>query len=161
MAGGTAGRRRLLRAYLRAVVLVEPLQQALARRYGVSLGDLRAIRVLGDLGEIPVSRLGAALGMHRSTTTDLVDRLEAAGLVVRRRDGSDRRVTTIQVTAKGQAALTDTSLFRDSLVARRLARLDREEQAQLVHLLERLVGEPLAGEPRPDSTPSSRPAGTP
>jgi DNA-binding MarR family transcriptional regulator len=149
---GTVAWRRLLRAYLRAVALAEPLQQELARRYGVSLADMRAIRVLGDSGEMPTSRLGAALSMHRSTTTSLVDRLEAAGLVVRQRSGPDRRVTTVQITPKGREALTDISLIRDSLVARRLAELDPYEQVQLARLLERVVDGP-----GPENSPSVGP----
>jgi len=84
--------RRTLRAFLRAVTLLEPLRSELAATHGISLGDLYAVRVLARLGEVPVSRYGAELGLPRSTITNLVDRLERAGLVARVASPSDRRV---------------------------------------------------------------------
>lgn len=131
--------RRVLAAYLRAVVLSEPLQRELARRHGVSLSDLFAVRALRSVGECPVSRFGQALGLPRSTTTDLVDRLEAAGLVTRHADETDRRVTNIRLTARASEALGDTELFRESEIARRLRRLDEHRRGVLAEMLETLV----------------------
>ncbi len=130
------GTRRVLSAYLRAVALSEPLQRELARRHGVSLEDLFAVKTLRSLDGCPVSRLGAAMGLARSTTTDLVDRLETAGLVSRHPDATDRRVTIVRITPRAHEVLGDTELFRDSEIARRLGALDPAEQDALAALLE-------------------------
>jgi DNA-binding MarR family transcriptional regulator len=133
----------VLRAYVRAVALAEPLQCELAARYGLSLGDLHAVRVLGRIGEVPVSRFGAELGVPRSTVTNLVDRLERAALVERTASPTDRRVTLVRLSAAGRTVLEDTGLVLDSELARRLCGLDRESQVALAELLERLVAPPV------------------
>lgn len=139
--------RRVLRAYVRAVALAEPLQRELAARHGISLGDLHAVHVLARLGEIPISRYGAEVGVPRSTITNLVDRLERAGLVERLPGPTDRRVTLVRLAPAGRKAVEETGLLRQSQVAARLFALDPAAQATLAELLERVVAgpsEPLA-----------------
>jgi DNA-binding MarR family transcriptional regulator len=153
--------RRVLRAYLQAVAAAEPLQRELARTYGVALGDLHALRRLRDLGDVPISRLGAALALRPSSATNLVDRLEAAGLVERGADPADRRVTTLHLTERAHEALGDRALFESSGLVRRVERLTPGERLQLATLLERLL-EPEREPARratPDETqaPSSDP----
>jgi DNA-binding MarR family transcriptional regulator len=134
--------RRVLRAYLRAVTLAEPLQRDLAARHGISLGDLHAVGVLARQGEIPISGLGAELDVPRSTITNLVDRLERAGLVNRRPSITDRRVTLVGLTQAGRVAVENARLFRGSRVAARLLALEPEAQTLLAELLERVVEGP-------------------
>lgn len=131
--------RRTLRAFLRVVALVEPLQRQLAADYGISLGDLHAVRVLSHLGESPVSRYGAELGLARSTITNLVDRLERAGLVARLDYPTDRRVTLVRLTATGMQAAEAVAMFAQSDVAQRVLALDDADQTALAGLLEQLL----------------------
>ena len=131
--------RRTLRAFLRAVTLLEPLQRELAATVGVSLGDLYAVRVLARLGEVPVSRYGAERGLPRSTITNLVDRLERAGLVARVASPSDRRVTLVRLTEAGRDAVEARTRISDSDVARGILALDAADQTTLAELLERIV----------------------
>ena len=130
--------RRMFAAFLRAASLVEPLQREVAARYGVSLADLHALRVLEILGAVPVSRLGAELGLARSSATNLVDRLERAGLVDRSTSHEDRRVTLVRPSSAGFTALESFGMVRESEFARRLLSLDAAEQATLADLLERI-----------------------
>ncbi len=159
----SASQRRTLRTFLLAVALAEPLQQELAASQGISLGDLHAVRVLSRLGEAPVSRYGAELGLPRSTITNLVDRLERAGLVERVASPTDRRVTMVRLTETGLEATEARARLADSDVARRLFSLDESDQALLVELLERV----LANRPEPevaaqtDTSEDSDPAGSP
>lgn len=145
MAGGWSSEtRRVLRAYLHMLAVVEPFQQKLARRHGVTLADMHALRTLRDLGEVPTSRFGAALGLRPSTTTCLVDRLESAALIVRRPSAVDRRVTTLALTDRGRGALGDRALFRDSELVQRIEQLDSAERLELAALMERMLEAPLA-----------------
>ena len=139
MAEWSPDTRRALRAYLDASALAEPLQRELARRYGVALGDLRALRFLRDWGTVPIGRLGAALHLRPSSATDLADRLEVAGLVERSADPSDRRVTLLRLTERATDALSDRALANDSGLVARIERLAPGERLQLASLLERLL----------------------
>ena len=130
---------RVLRAYMRAVALAEPLQRELARRHRIAVADLFALRRLRELGESPTTRFGDRCGLSPSATTDLVDRLEGAGLVSRHPHPTDRRVTLVRVTAAGDQALGDTALFRESSVMDRIRRLSRSDRERLAALLEQVT----------------------
>jgi DNA-binding MarR family transcriptional regulator len=134
--------RRVLRAYLRAVALAEPLQRQLAARHGISLGDLHAVRVLARQGDVPISGFGAEIGVPRSTVTNLVDRLERAGLVERRPSATDGRVTLVALTRAGREAVLDTQLIRRSRVAAQLLALEPGAQVLLAELLEQVISGP-------------------
>lgn len=148
---------RALIAYIRAVILAEPLQLAILEKYGVRLTGLRALRVLRDLGTVPISRFAEALAIPRSTATGVVDRLVERGVIERVYDAVDRRMIHIRVTPRGLAALEDRALIDESLVGDRIRALAPEEQRLLADLLERVVGD---GDPTtPGRASESTPAG--
>jgi DNA-binding MarR family transcriptional regulator len=131
--------RRMFAAFLRAAALVEPLQREIAARHGIALADLHALRVLELGGPMPVSRLGAELGLARSSATNLVDRLERAGLVDRATSPDDRRVTLVCPSQIGLDALESFAMVRESDITRRLLTLDEAERSTLADLLERVA----------------------
>jgi DNA-binding MarR family transcriptional regulator len=148
---------RALIAYVRAVILAEPLQLALMEKYGVRLAGLRAVRVLRDLGTVPISRFAEELDIPRSTATGVVDRLAERGLIERTFDTVDRRMINIAVTPRGLAALADRELVDRSVVGKRIRALAPTEQCLLADLLEHLVGDggrttAPAAEPEPAHT---------
>jgi DNA-binding MarR family transcriptional regulator len=66
--------------------------QAVADRLGLHPTDLQCLNVLTlEDGPVPTSRVAALTGLTIGSATRLVDRLERAGYVVRRRDERDRR----------------------------------------------------------------------
>lgn len=153
----TAPQRRALLAFVRAVALVEPLQRELAVSHGISLGDLFAVRTLARLGEVPVSRYGAELGVARSTITNLVDRLERAGLVSRAASPIDRRVTLVRLTPAGLDTTEAGARFGESDLVRRLLSLSDSDQAALAELLERLVAPEPGGATDPNASGQPQP----
>jgi DNA-binding MarR family transcriptional regulator len=132
---------RALRAYLRAVAFAEPLQAAVREKYGVRLAGLRALRILRDLGRVPISRFAEALSIPRSTATGVVDRLEERGLVERAFDPVDRRMINIRITARGLAALEDRALIERSTIGERIRALAPGQQQLLAALLEAIIGD--------------------
>ena len=143
---------RALRAYLRAVAFAEPLQLAAQEKYGVRLAGLRALRILRDLGTVPISRFAEALGIPRSTATGVVDRLEERGLVERAFDPTDRRMINIRITTRGLAALEDRALMERSTLSTRIRTLAPEQQRQLTALLEQIIGDgTFASAPAPET----------
>ncbi len=156
----TAPQRRALLAFVRAVALVEPLQRELAASHGISLGDLFAVRTLARLGEVPVSRYGSELGLARSTITNLVDRLERAGLVARVASPCDRRVTLVRLTPAGRDTTEAGARLGESDLVRRLLALSGSDQAALAELLERLVAPEPGGatDPIASTEPEPEPA---
>jgi DNA-binding MarR family transcriptional regulator len=70
---------------------------------GLSLSKLGVLKMLVDEGEpIPLSRLAGKLACVKSNVTQLVDRLETEGLVVRVDDPADRRSVLAAITDAGR-----------------------------------------------------------
>lgn len=148
----TTDARRALLAWLRLVRVAEPVQLALLQRYGVTFSELHALRILRDLGQVPISRYAEALGISRSTATGLLDRFEQRGLAAREASLTDRRVILIAISVHGREALEQLTVFEESEAGQRVARLTVAQQHQLVAIAEALTGEPV---PDPaDATPT-------
>ena len=88
---------------------------------------LLAVRGSTTDGGPPIGELSEALLLKHHSTVGLVDRVESAGLVRRRRDLADKRVVRVKLTAKGDRLLE------------RLAEAHLEELEQLAPVLRSLV----------------------
>jgi MarR family transcriptional regulator, organic hydroperoxide resistance regulator len=75
--------------------------EAIATEFDLTLSQLDAMKNLGE----PCSQRELATRLHfdASNVTDIVDRLEARGLVERTVDPSDRRVRRLVLTTQGAA----------------------------------------------------------
>jgi DNA-binding MarR family transcriptional regulator len=72
---------------------------------GLSLAKVGVLRILAQAaGPLPLSELAKHSHCVRSNMTQLVDRLEADGLVRRVSDGRDRRIRRVALTAAGRRA---------------------------------------------------------
>ena len=67
------------------------LQQAIADRLELSLAELRAVTALMRTGSATAGELADAADLTTGAATRMIDRLEAAGWVVRHPDADDRR----------------------------------------------------------------------
>jgi DNA-binding MarR family transcriptional regulator len=93
----------VLLALARAVIGLST--RAADRLGGVSVVQLRALTVLRDLGTATLGDLAGGMDVTVSTTSRLVDRLVAAGLVVREPSPRSRRELALRIAADGQATL--------------------------------------------------------
>ena len=75
--------------------------------------------------------------MHRTSVTNIVDKLEADGLVRRVPHEADRRTTLAEITAEGRDVAGRATLLLNA-DAFGLAALDDGEQEQLTELLRTL-----------------------
>lgn len=69
---------------------------------GLTFPQYLAILELLDGAPLTVGSLGGRLDMDTGTITPLVKRLEAAGLVTRRRDPNDERRVMVDLTSRGR-----------------------------------------------------------
>ena len=56
-------------------------------------------------GSLPLGKMGERLQVHPTSVTSIVDRLEAAGHVVRRRHPQDGRAVLAEITESGRAVV--------------------------------------------------------
>lgn len=98
---------------------------------GVSAPKLSALSVLTFGGAQSLTSLARAEQVTSATMSKLVSDLEADGLVAKRVDKEDRRGLRIEVTAKGRTLMEEGRKRRLALLNTRIAKLTREERAQL------------------------------
>lgn len=125
------------------------------RMYGAApvvldIGQQDALEVIMALGEARMGDVAAALRVDPSTATRAVARLEAAGLVERRRGDRDARAVVVAPTAAGTQAYEAIRRAAREALTELFARFDPSEQRLLAGLLDRLVDglDDVAGLPR-------------
>lgn len=133
-------------AYLSLVRTAGQLTDELAavlKPYGLSEVQYNVLRILRGSHPEPMATLEIAERMIERAPgiTRMLDRLEAAGWVTRRRCHDDRRRVLCGITAAGLAQLAKADgpvLDTEERLAKRLGRAD---QARLIELLEALQEE--------------------
>ncbi|MBE9030510.1 MarR family transcriptional regulator [filamentous cyanobacterium LEGE 11480] len=72
---------------------------AAAAELGIHLSDLRCVNALEN-GPLTAGAIGERLGLTSGSVTALINRLEAAGFVVKRRSKADGRQVQVQLKPK-------------------------------------------------------------
>src|SRR5689334_25247780 len=79
----------------------------LLRPHGLTFARYEALVLLtfSRAGSLPLGKMGERLQVHPTSVTSIVDRLEAAGHVVRRRHPQDGRAVLAEITDSGRAVV--------------------------------------------------------
>lgn len=136
-------------------VLVERIGHLLAKLHHRASG--RSIAVLHEAGlglsgmhyaamivleaSAPISQqaLGEVLKKDRTSVVAIVDELEAAGLVERRRNPADRRAYALELTTEGHRWIERASPLIVAMEDEMLTGLDADERRVLIGLLQRVL----------------------
>ena len=98
----------------------------------VSLVHLNVLMVLSTTGPMSMSRLAEALDISVASVTGVVDRMEARGLVERRRDTDDRRVIMVTAAEGGNRIFAEIDERRRQSLGVLLSALSRDELVGLL-----------------------------
>jgi DNA-binding MarR family transcriptional regulator len=124
-------RRRLIDEIVAGFAVIAGHQRcAVARRLhrqGISMAHLQTLWILQEHGPQPMTHLADLLGVAVPNATGIIDRMEQRGLVVRLRDGADRRVVTVQQTRDGARAVEEIDGWRSQMLEGLLVRLDTDQ----------------------------------
>lgn len=126
---------RALRRILRAADIGG---RQLASATGLTPSQLLVLREIERRGESTPGAVASALQFGQATITNILDRLEASGLVSRQRSEKDRRQVRLLTTAKGQEILDAAPDLLQQQFSERFAALASWEQAMILASLERL-----------------------
>src|SRR5258708_39612583 len=106
---------------------------------GLSLPKLAALNRFSEAGgSLPLGQLAERLSCVKSNVTQLVDRLEADGLVNRTADPTDRRSRIAVLTDAGRAAYEQGIQIQQQTERDLFGALSPHESAQLHQLLAKL-----------------------
>ena len=81
--------------------------EGLAKKLKLSRTDMRCLDLIGRLGPITAGRLAEEAGLTTGAVTFILDRLEHAGMVTRRRDSEDRRRVWVEIVPEAKQRLDD------------------------------------------------------
>jgi DNA-binding MarR family transcriptional regulator len=130
--------------------LSAPLLEHLARRmraamesklddFGLRARHLMALTLLRDLGESSQANLSEALRLDRTNLVGLLNELEDAKLIERRRSPQDRRRHTVALTTTGTRRLEKVEKVLAGAEEEVLSGLDFEQRVTLHALLQQAM----------------------
>jgi len=105
--------------------------------FGMRPRHLVALTLLRDHGGAQQQGLAIALQIDRTNLVGLLNELEKAGYVERRRSPEDRRRHIVELTPAGEQALRDVEASLAAAEDEVLAALDADEREALYRLLQR------------------------
>ena len=105
---------------------------------GLSMARLKVLNDLAESGPLPLSELASRLNCVRSNITQLVDKLEADGLVRRVADSTDRRSVRAQLTEKGRERQARGQVRLEATEQEIMLTFSEQERAALSHLFQAL-----------------------
>ena len=98
----------------------------------------RILIVIDHYGSITQSALTEHLGIQPGSASEVLGKMEAAGLITRAQSESDKRTTDVCLTQAGRAAAKEAAAQRAARNARMFSCLGEEEKVALLALLERV-----------------------
>ena len=125
---------KLLRAHSCVLARLEPL----AVGAGLTLTQLGVLEVLLHKGPLSQREIGRKVLTSAGNMTDVVDKLQARGLVRRDKVAGDRRQVAVALTEAGQALIEQVFPRHAADIAAAMRGLGAAELAQLGGLLRRL-----------------------
>ncbi|HEY2297367.1 MAG TPA: MarR family transcriptional regulator [Jatrophihabitans sp.] len=130
---------RAVTSVMRAHQILIAQLDAMLRPYGITFSRYEALVLLmySRDGSLPLSMIGERLQVHATSVTNVIDRLESAGLVRREPNPRDGRGTLAVLTDEGRAVATKATA--DLNAARfGLGALNGDELAQVFTLFRTL-----------------------
>jgi DNA-binding MarR family transcriptional regulator len=109
------------------------------RACGVGGAQIWAMATLARTPGMRVTQLARALSIHPSTASNLLDKLERAGLVRRERDSTDQRVVQLYLTEAGEKVLARAPQPLSGVLTHALENLPDEVLGRLIEDLKAII----------------------
>jgi DNA-binding MarR family transcriptional regulator len=142
-------------AALRTVIVAgERYRQAVSDRLGISANETAAVAFLYARGQVGQTELAHELNITTSSTTTLIDRLEANDLAERVAHPVDRRRSSVRLTDTGRRTLEESrAWFRhafDAIAPEQIPETVRALETIAANLGRQIptIADPSAGPPR-------------
>jgi DNA-binding MarR family transcriptional regulator len=125
---------------LRRILRVTELNSRnLARESDLTASQLLVMQHVTRNGKALPSAIARAVDLKQATVTVLVNQLQEAGLVTRRRDTEDRRRVWVELTEDGRGAIERSPDLLQNRFERAFGNLKEWEQAMIITSLERVA----------------------
>jgi DNA-binding MarR family transcriptional regulator len=139
-------------AILHAARRIRTSADASLREYGLSLPAYKLLRALEN-SDYSMREVSEILLVSPRTVTDMIDSLEARGLVARGPHPADRRVTLLSLTPDGRRQLAAAAALAEQSHRAAMSALSPQDQQTLRGLLDKVA--PADGDSPGDSVGDS------
>lgn len=126
-------------ALRRILRVTEMNSRKLARRSELTISQLLLLKFVDEQGKALPSMIAKAIELKQATITILINKLEEAGLVTRRRDTEDRRRVWVELTDAGRDVVNRSPDLLQSRFEHGFDNLEEWEQAMIITALERVA----------------------
>lgn len=133
-----------LSSHLRLVILRMSRRLRQESVGDITASQMSALASISLAGDASLGELAATERVAPPSMTRIVGRLEEQGLVRRRHDVADRRVSRLEMTPVGERLLAATRSRRDAYLAERLQSLSDEEREivnRALPIFERIIAD--------------------
>ncbi|MFQ5507925.1 MAG: MarR family winged helix-turn-helix transcriptional regulator [Leptospirillia bacterium] len=130
---------RILRSLRQIIRATAMYSRELQVKHHVTVPQLTCLAAVAENEPATTTRIAREVQLSPSTVVGIVDRLENAGLVRRKRDTGDRRVVNITLTEEGLRLVARSPSPLQAELARALESLPDLERATIALSLEKLV----------------------
>ena len=112
--------------------------RAMRSGFEANAGQKRILMMLAEQGTLTQRELTEQLGVRPGSASEILAKLENAGLVARTQNEADRRTVDVSLTETGAALAEESAERHGALSEEMFACLTEEEQTTLLSLLEKL-----------------------
>jgi len=106
---------------------------------GITYPQYLVLLVLWEKDQQPVNDIAKRLHLETNTVTPLLQRMEKAGLIVRKRGEKDTRQRIVSLTPKGIAMREQAKNIPDDLSKQVLQHVSMEEITNIISSLDKLI----------------------
>lgn len=125
--------------YLRKVdYIIRKKGREILNDFNITVPQFTALQILISEGDLTIGELSQKMALACSTITDLIDRMEKSGLVVRKKDDKDKRVVRVEVQPIGYEIVQKVLDKRIDYLAEKLKGFKGEDKKFLREALESL-----------------------
>ena len=105
----------------------------------MTMAEYHLLRILHRDGSQRITDLAHDLGVSLSHVTNVTDRLENKGWVVRKRSEQDRRAVELHITETGRKRMDQLQREKEQYYRKKLSSLPTESIHTLIDLLKQLI----------------------
>lgn len=129
----------ILIALRRITRAIDIQSKRLVKQSGLTAPQLVVIQALRREGEMSSGAIARAISLSQATVTTIVERLERAGLVRRRKSDADRRMVLVGLTPEGRAKAESAPELLQAGFIRAFGALEPWEQHMLISSVQRIA----------------------
>lgn len=120
------------------IINLRDIGHIMRAQYEGKASQRRILIILNEVGDITQRALTERLGIKPGSASEIIAKLENAGLLVRTENPSDRRTLDIQLTEKGKELASEAVHQRQERHGVMFSCLSEGEKQELLHLLEKI-----------------------